>query len=276
MYGIPYNCKCGVEMYALGYEDHEHEKHASKTSFQCKNKRTSMFLQMFNSYEWIPYMPGSIWSETNEKWSEGSVAWRVVGMTPNKFSSDDLAEDDIRRTSFMSMELASVFPKKWYFIIEFPSGRLEISHYAQAVDVNSHVILEADRGEDCGKVVNVMDEYRFESHLMKIKDVRKELALIKVVRRASGDDVQKLEQKKEMEATSLRQCREMVSSRRLDMDILSCEYQWDAKKITFYFRSDKRIDFRDLLKDLFKIFKVRIWMCAERRSSTELIKRITG
>ncbi|KAM0672079.1 hypothetical protein OCOL_000732 [Ordospora colligata] len=174
----------------------------------------------------------------------------------------------------MSIELANVFPRKWYFIIEFPSGRFEIGYYAQPVDVGSYVILEADRGEDCGKIVNAMDEYKFESHLMKIKDARKDLVLIKVIRKASGDDIQKLDKKKEMEYMSLKQCREMVSARRLSMDILSCEYQWDAKKITFYFRSDKRIDFRDLLKDLFKIFKVRIWMCAERRSNAELIKRI--
>lgn len=39
----------------------------------------------------------------------------------------------------------------------------------------------------------------------------------------------------------------------------------DRRKLTFYFVSDRRIDFRDLVRELFKIYKTRIWMCAVNR-----------
>lgn len=64
------------------------------------------------------------------------------------------------------------------------------------------------------------------------------------------------------------------------MQIVDAEYQWsvhfsipfftpypivltlirDRRKLTFYFKADKRVDFRDLTKENFRIFKSRIWM----------------
>jgi cell fate regulator YaaT (PSP1 superfamily) len=40
----------------------------------------------------------------------------------------------------------------------------------------------------------------------------------------------------------------------------------DRRKLTFFFVAEKRIDFRELVRDLFKIYKTRIWMCAVERS----------
>ena len=49
----------------------------------------------------------------------------------------------------------------------------------------------------------------------------------------------------------------MVSER----SVVSClAYPRDRRKLTFYFKADKRIDFRDLTKENFRIFKSRIWM----------------
>lgn len=55
-------------------------------------------------------------------------------------------------------------------------------------------------------------------------------------------------------------CREKVVQRGLPMQIVDAEYQWDRRKLTFYFKADKRVDFRDLTKENFRIFKSRIWM----------------
>lgn len=49
---------------------------------------------------------------------------------------------------------------------------------------------------------------------------------------------------------------------KLNLEILTSEYQFDQKKLTFYYRSNKRLDFRSLIKELFKIYKTRIWLCA--------------
>ena len=44
------------------------------------------------------------------------------------------------------------------------------------------------------------------------------------------------------------------------MIILDAEYQFDRHKLTFYFEADRRIDFRELVSDLFSLYKTRIWM----------------
>lgn len=70
-------------------------------------------------------------------------------------------------------------------------------------------------------------------------------------------------------------CREKVIQRGLPMAIVDAEYQWsahgpnvgprdklmngrDRRKLTFYFKADKRVDFRDLTKENFRIFKVSL------------------
>ena len=54
--------------------------------------------------------------------------------------------------------------------------------------------------------------------------------------------------------------REKVAQRKLPMQILDAEYQFDRHKLTFYFEADRRIDFRELVSDLFSLYKTRIWM----------------
>jgi hypothetical protein len=44
------------------------------------------------------------------------------------------------------------------------------------------------------------------------------------------------------------------------MIIRDSEFQFDRHKLTLYFEADKRIDFRDLVSDLFALYKTRIWM----------------
>lgn len=48
----------------------------------------------------------------------------------------------------------------------------------------------------------------------------------------------------------------------LDIKILNAEFQFDRKKLTFYYICEKRNDFRELIKELFKYYKTRIWLCA--------------
>lgn len=48
----------------------------------------------------------------------------------------------------------------------------------------------------------------------------------------------------------------------LQMALVDAEYQFDRKKLIFYYSTTKRIDFRDLVRELFRIYKTRIWMCA--------------
>ena len=53
-------------------------------------------------------------------------------------------------------------------------------------------------------------------------------------------------------------CLEKIQKHKLDMKLIDVEYKFDNSKIIFYFTADGRIDFRELVKDLAAIFKVRI------------------
>lgn len=60
--------------------------------------------------------------------------------------------------------------------------------------------------------------------------------------------------------TALGVIREQVALRGLSMNILDVEYQFDRHKLIFYFEADRRIDFRELVSELFSLYKTRIWM----------------
>jgi hypothetical protein len=44
------------------------------------------------------------------------------------------------------------------------------------------------------------------------------------------------------------------------MNVVDAEYQFDRHKLTFFFEAEGRVDFRELVRDLFSIYKTRIWM----------------
>lgn len=54
----------------------------------------------------------------------------------------------------------------------------------------------------------------------------------------------------------------LTSSDLMQMKLIDAEYQFDRRKLIFYYSTSKRIDFRDLVRELFRIYKTRIWMCA--------------
>ncbi|CEG84642.1 Putative PSP1 family protein [Rhizopus microsporus] len=63
------------------------------------------------------------------------------------------------------------------------------------------------------------------------------------------------------EQKALEICQQRIKQRKLPMKVVDAEYQWDRRKLTFYFEAEHRIDFRELVRELFKIYKTRIWMC---------------
>ena len=44
------------------------------------------------------------------------------------------------------------------------------------------------------------------------------------------------------------------------MNVVDAEYQFDRHKLTFFFEAEGRVDFRELVRDLFSMYKTRIWM----------------
>ena len=55
-------------------------------------------------------------------------------------------------------------------------------------------------------------------------------------------------------------CIAKVQQRGLAMHVVAAELQWDRRKLTFYYTAAGSVDFRALVADLFKIWKLRVWM----------------
>jgi len=119
------------------------------------------------------------------------------------------------------------------------------------VKVGTYVIVQADRGEDLGLVIARTPLDRFKS---------KENELKYVLRCATPNEVRFIEEKFQEESVLLKICRSKVKQRKLNMSIIDAEYQFDRHKLTFYFEAEGRVDFRELVRDLFSVYKTRIWM----------------
>jgi cell fate regulator YaaT (PSP1 superfamily) len=82
--------------------------------------------------------------------------------------------------------------------------------------------------------------------------------LKKVVRIATEKDIATNEDNINRKAKALEQCQEKVSKHNLIMKLIDVEYTFDNSKVIFYFTAEGRVDFRDLVKDLAAVFKMRI------------------
>ncbi|KAG8348357.1 PSP1 C terminal conserved region [Trypanosoma vivax] len=82
-----------------------------------------------------------------------------------------------------------------------------------------------------------------------------------VLRLADASDVTKLHSMQvELERRAIDVCSQRVLERGLSMTIVDAEYQFDKNKLTFFYEAQQRMDFRELVRDLYKTFRARIWM----------------
>ncbi|MFH0935443.1 MAG: stage 0 sporulation family protein [Candidatus Omnitrophota bacterium] len=111
------------------------------------------------------------------------------------------------------------------------------------------VIVEHDRGLDYGHIVPSLQE----AAANKIKE-----SLKRIVRLARDNDLKQIEENRAKAKEAFNTCLKKIEERKLQMKLVRAEYSFDRSKIIFYFTADGRIDFRDLVKELAKIFKARI------------------
>ena len=112
-----------------------------------------------------------------------------------------------------------------------------------------YVIVEYDRGLDYGRIVPSAQGAAAD----KIKE-----SLKKIVRLARDNDLRQIEENRGKAKEAFVTCLKKIEERKLQMKLVRAEYSFDRSKIIFYFTADGRIDFRDLVKELAKIFKARI------------------
>ncbi len=82
----------------------------------------------------------------------------------------------------------------------------------------------------------------------------------RVIRRLTDEDRAILERLRESEQRELEACQGFVAHRRLQMELVDVEHLFGGERIVFYFLAEKRVDFRELVKDLARTFQTRIEM----------------
>lgn len=97
--------------------------------------------------------------------------------------------------------------------------------------------------------------------------------VIQIDRKASKDDIAKADENKKREAEAFKVFKEKVEYHRLDMKLIAVHFLVDEPKALFFFSSDNRVDFRELVKDLVSVFKMRIEL---RQIGVRDEARITG
>ncbi|KAK5175636.1 uncharacterized protein LTR77_000775 [Saxophila tyrrhenica] len=93
----------------------------------------------------------------------------------------------------------------------------------------------------------------------------------KAIKRLAGPyEIRQLADKEANEAKAKRTCQQKIAQLHVDMEVLDAEWQWDFQKLIFYFYADHYIDFKALVTELYRIYKVRIWMSAINPASFAL------
>ncbi len=115
--------------------------------------------------------------------------------------------------------------------------------------VGDWAIVETVRGPELGRIAGA-------STVIAPEDVLGELK--PVLRRASQADLDNLAQLQQYLDEALSICTDRVTEHKLPMALVKAEYNFDGSRLTFFFTSDKRVDFRALVRDLARTFHTRI------------------
>ena len=111
------------------------------------------------------------------------------------------------------------------------------------------VIVETVRGVEMGETVTGAREVKDETLIAPLK---------KIIRLATAEDVRRAEECAAKERDAIEVCSRKIEAHKLDMKLVDAEYTFDGSKLIFYFTANGRVDFRDLVKDLASVFKMRI------------------
>ena len=127
-----------------------------------------------------------------------------------------------------------------------------------SLSIGDLVATEAQSGHDIGQVTLTGELVRFQ---MKKKNVsEKSEDVLKIYRKASQKDIDVWQAARDREETIQKRAREMAIYLHLEMKISDVEFQGDGSKATFYYTAEKRVDFRQLIKDMAQAFSIRVDM----------------
>lgn len=125
------------------------------------------------------------------------------------------------------------------------------------LEIGDMVAVEATPGHDIGRVSLTGALVKLQ---MKKANIKPDTEIKRVFRKAKQSDLEKYEEAKAKENDTMIRSRKIAEALNLDMKIGDVEYQGDGNKAIFYYIADERVDFRQLIKDLAEVFRVRIEM----------------
>lgn len=117
------------------------------------------------------------------------------------------------------------------------------------VEPGDFVIVETARGLEFGTVSMEITEVSDDEVVQPLK---------KIIRIADENDIKRHDENEKKKVKALKLCQEKIDKHGLEMKLIDVEYTFDNNKIIFYFTADGRVDFRELVKDLAGVFKMRI------------------
>ncbi len=116
---------------------------------------------------------------------------------------------------------------------------------------HDYVIVDTVKGRDMVQIVQAPHNVPDDKIVGEIK---------RVVRRATPWDLLQKESWKEKQTEAVSVCREKARAHGLNIKVLRCEYNYEGGRLTVYFASEQRVDFRALVRDLARTFHTRIEM----------------
>lgn len=137
-------------------------------------------------------------------------------------------------------------------IVKMANGKAEeLDAGDLSLQARDSVIVESDKGLALGKALFAPQEKERRFTLKSPK---------KIVRKATPEDLEQFEKNLQLEKDAFQFCIQKVREKGLNMKLVKTEVLLDRSKIIFYFTAEKRVDFRELVKDLATQFRLRIEM----------------
>jgi cell fate regulator YaaT (PSP1 superfamily) len=126
-------------------------------------------------------------------------------------------------------------------------------YYFEAADIpleiDDDVVVETSRGHELGKVV-ISPKQVIHSEITE--------PLKPVIRKALAEDIERANRQQERAKNAIAKCRELIEKLSLSMKPIWTQYNLDGSHLTIFFSAEKRVDFRELVRELSRSLKTRV------------------
>lgn len=114
--------------------------------------------------------------------------------------------------------------------------------------IGDQVLANTERGEELARVVKIVEK----------DSIPQSVKIETIIKPASRQDIEKEKRNKELAEDALEFCNKKIKELKLNMKLIAADYTFDMSKLTIYFTSEERVDFRDLVRILATEFRARI------------------